>query len=70
MPCSMVNSFGVYQDFYARTYLTNYTPSQIGWIGSIQLFLTFFLSMPAGLLFDLGHFYYMVPAASILYVFS
>lgn len=28
---SYINSFGVYQDFYVRKYLTNYTPSAIGY---------------------------------------
>lgn len=66
----MINSFGVFQDYYSRFFLTNYTPSQIGWIGSVQLFLQFFLGIPAGLLFDEGYFYPMVVIASVLYNFS
>ena len=27
-----INSFGVYQDFYVRKYLTKYTPSAIGYV--------------------------------------
>jgi MCP family monocarboxylic acid transporter-like MFS transporter 10 len=50
----MINAFGVFQDFYSRFYLTNYTPSQIGWIGSFQIFCMLFFGIPAGILFDAG----------------
>jgi hypothetical protein len=66
----MISSFGVFQDFYARFYLTNYTPSQIGWIGSFQLFLMFFFGIPAGILFDAGFFYPMVITAAFIYNLS
>ncbi|CCA72637.1 related to Monocarboxylate transporter [Serendipita indica DSM 11827] len=66
----MTNSFGVYQDFYSREYLTNYSPSEIGWIGSTQLFLLFFLCWPAGTLFDVGYFHHMIITGSIIYIFS
>lgn len=29
-----INAFGVYQDFYVREYLNNYTPSDIGYMRS------------------------------------
>jgi MCP family monocarboxylic acid transporter-like MFS transporter 10 len=63
----MINAFGVFQDFYSRFYLTNYTPSQIGWIGSFQIFCMLFFGIPAGILFDAGYFYPMIIFASILY---
>ena len=31
------------------------TPSQVSWIGSVQVFLLFSLSLPAGKLFDDGY---------------
>ncbi|EAU91836.2 hypothetical protein CC1G_04603 [Coprinopsis cinerea okayama7 len=51
-----VNAFGVYQDYYVRVYLTRHTPSEIGWIGGAQLFLTFFAGAFAGRAFDRGYF--------------
>ncbi|PVG03911.1 MFS general substrate transporter [Serendipita vermifera] len=63
------NSFGVYQDYYAPFYLTNYTPSEIGWIGSVQLFLLC-LCLPAGILFDAGYFHHIVGIGSLTYVFG
>ena len=35
----LTNSHGVYQDYYVRVHLSNYSPSTIGWIGSSQVFL-------------------------------
>ena len=66
----MTQAFGVYQDYYVRFFLTKYTPSDIGWIGSIQLFFQFAMGIVAGKLFDAGYFYIMMPCASLLYVFS
>ncbi|KIL66114.1 hypothetical protein M378DRAFT_75796 [Amanita muscaria Koide BX008] len=53
---SYINAFGVYQDFYVREYLTKYSPSAIGWIGGIQLFLMFSSGLLTGSAFDLGYF--------------
>ncbi|PVF90892.1 hypothetical protein CPB86DRAFT_512469 [Serendipita vermifera] len=66
----LCGAFGVYQDYYARFYLTEYPPSQIGWIGSVQFCLVFFISMPAGLLFDAGYFHWVVGLASMTYVLA
>jgi len=42
--CRYINTFGVYQDFYVREYLTNYTPSEIGYnVSIISLFELFFI---------------------------
>ena len=35
----LTNAYGVYQDYYVRVHLSNYYPSTIGWIGSVQVFL-------------------------------
>ncbi|KAF9484046.1 MFS general substrate transporter [Pholiota conissans] len=50
-----INAFGVYQDFYIREYLTAYSPSSIGWIGGMQLFLNFSSGTLAGPLSDRGY---------------
>jgi len=64
----MTSAFGVYQDYYVRFFLTSYSPSAIGWIGSTQLFFQFSMGIFAGRLFDAGYFYYLVSLASLLYL--
>ncbi|KAF9466018.1 MFS general substrate transporter [Collybia nuda] len=61
-----VQSFGVYQDYYTRVHLKNHPPSEISWIGSLQIFFLFFLGIPAGKLFDDGHFHLSLISGSII----
>ncbi|CCM01237.1 uncharacterized protein FIBRA_03285 [Fibroporia radiculosa] len=60
-------SFGVCQDYY--TVFGASTVSNISWIGSIQMFLLFAMSLPAGRLFDMGYFYHVNIFGSFLFVF-
>ena len=57
-------SYGVYQLYYTET--LHLPPSQISWIGSIQLFLTFFISAFSGRLADAGYARHAVLAGSVL----
>ncbi|TFK37091.1 major facilitator superfamily domain-containing protein [Crucibulum laeve] len=66
----VVQSFGVYQDYYTRVSLNEHTPSQISWIGSVQVFFVFAIGLPAGRLFDAGYFHHCVISGSLLYTFS
>ncbi|CAK7213744.1 hypothetical protein SBRCBS47491_001909 [Sporothrix bragantina] len=50
-----VNSFGIFQTYYAD-FLAPLPPSTISWIGSVQVFLAFFLSAITGRLGDAGYF--------------
>ena len=45
-------SFGVYQLYY--TTALSFSPSQVSWIGSIQVFLTFFIGVFSGRSADAG----------------
>ncbi|KAG6381775.1 major facilitator superfamily domain-containing protein [Boletus reticuloceps] len=63
-------SFGVYQDFYAQTYITNETASTIAWIGSTNAFLFEICGLVAGRLYDRGYFYHLLYGASLLQAFS
>ncbi|RDX47107.1 MFS general substrate transporter [Lentinus brumalis] len=63
-------SFGVYQDFYARAYLSNESSSAISWIGSINAFLVIASSLFVGPLFDRGYFYHLLYGGSALLAFS
>ncbi|KAF8882756.1 MFS general substrate transporter [Gymnopilus junonius] len=65
-----INSFGVYQDFYVRRYLTNFTPSDIGWIGGIQIFLNFSLGAFSGMIFDRGYSKHLMYSSTLLYAIS
>ncbi|KAF5341733.1 hypothetical protein D9611_001313 [Ephemerocybe angulata] len=62
-----INAFGVYQDYYVRVYLTHSSPSDIGWIGGIQIFFNFGLGVIAGRLFDRGYFRYLMTSSILLH---
>ncbi|EJF55444.1 hypothetical protein DICSQDRAFT_175897 [Dichomitus squalens LYAD-421 SS1] len=66
----IVQSFGVFQDYYTRVSLKEHSPSQISWIGSFQLFLLFAVALPSGRLYDEGFFRYLIACGSLLYLFS
>ncbi|KAG1837271.1 MFS general substrate transporter [Suillus subalutaceus] len=61
-----ISSFGVYQDYYTRIYLTNYPPSAISWIGALTSFLAVNITLISGPLYNRGWFYHMVIAGSSL----
>lgn len=66
-----ITSYGVFQEHY-RTSL-NLTPSTISWIGSVQIFLLFFLGTFSGRALDAGLFrpvYITGSALQLLGVFS
>ncbi|KXN87184.1 Riboflavin transporter MCH5 [Leucoagaricus sp. SymC.cos] len=48
-------SFGVFQDYYTRVYLTAYSASAISWIGSIDTFLILAMGLIGGRLYDRGY---------------
>ncbi|GLB42998.1 putative MFS general substrate transporter [Lyophyllum shimeji] len=64
------NSYGVFQDFYVRKFMTNKTPSEIAWIGSFEIALQFFLGIPVGIAFDAGYFHHLMIGGSFIYCFS
>jgi MFS family permease len=51
----LTNSFSVFETYYADTKFPHIHPSNISWIGSIQLFLTLFIGIFAGWFLDAGH---------------
>ncbi|KAL2827942.1 putative MFS monocarboxylate transporter [Aspergillus cavernicola] len=46
-------SFGVYENYYSRHQLAHISPSNIAWIGSVQIFFQYATSVISGSLFDL-----------------
>ncbi|KAG2129528.1 MFS general substrate transporter [Suillus cothurnatus] len=61
-----ISSFGVYQDYYTRIYLTNYPPSTISWIGALTSFLAVNVTLISGPLYDRGWFYRLMIVGSLL----
>ncbi|KAJ7721053.1 MFS general substrate transporter [Mycena metata] len=79
-------SFGVLEDHYTvrcalfrakyivqpvqRIFLNNSSASDVSWIGSMQLFLDFSIGLPAGKLFDDGHYRLLMISGTVIYLFS
>lgn len=61
-------SFGVYQLHYTTT--LNLRQSQVAWIGSVQIFLTFFVGTLSGRSADVGYAQYTALLGSTLLVFG
>ncbi|KAJ6460319.1 MFS general substrate transporter [Mycena sanguinolenta] len=63
-------TFGVYEDYYVRVFLTNHTPSSIAWIGSFQIMLPFLLGPVAGRIFDEGGFHFIQILGGLIFTIS
>ena len=61
-----INSFGVFQSYYVTT--ISASPSAISWIGSVQIFLIFFIGMFSGRATDAGHYRKVLIAGSLLQI--
>ncbi|EHK97720.1 putative Riboflavin transporter MCH5 [Glarea lozoyensis 74030] len=59
-----INSFGVFQTYYVSS--LNRAPSDISWIGSVQIFCLFFVGTFSGRLTDAGYFRPIFIGGSIL----
>jgi MFS family permease len=64
----LTNAYGVFQTYYLNFLLPDYSASAISWIGSIQLFLTMVMGIPAGMLLDAGHLRGLIAAGTLLEV--
>ncbi|KAF5354798.1 hypothetical protein D9756_005546 [Leucocoprinus leucothites] len=65
-----LNSFGVYQDYYTRVYMTTYSPSIISWIGSLNGFLIISTGLVGGRLYDRGHCLFLLYGGAFLVIVS
>lgn len=61
-----INSFGVFQTYYVSE--LGFPPSDVSWVGSIQIFLLFFIGTFSGRATDYGLFRFMVIAGSIFHL--
>ncbi|KAJ7167985.1 MFS general substrate transporter [Mycena filopes] len=63
-------SFGVYQDFYVREYLSESSSSAISWIGSVNALLIISVGLVGGRWYDRGHFHLLVYGGCFIQSFS
>ncbi|KAL8731054.1 MAG: hypothetical protein Q9166_003705 [cf. Caloplaca sp. 2 TL-2023] len=63
-------SYGVFQAYYELTLLRTHTPSSIAWIGSLQIFLLFFMSIFTSTQIDKGRFQHCFTGGSLLLTLS
>ncbi|KAM7194425.1 putative MFS monocarboxylate transporter [Naviculisporaceae sp. PSN 640] len=70
--CSVgfTNAFGIFQEYYKSHQLQDYSESDISWIGSVSIFLTYILSPVVGVLVDRYGPMPLVISGSILQIFS
>lgn len=47
-----MNSIGVFQEYYQKNFLSNYSPSEVAWIPSTEVFFLFFGGPICGKIFD------------------
>ena len=63
-----VSSFGIFQSHYTTT--LNVSPSAISWIGSVQLFLIYFIGTFSGRALDAGYYRTVLICGSCLQVLA
>ncbi|KKK14427.1 hypothetical protein P175DRAFT_0558691 [Aspergillus ochraceoroseus IBT 24754] len=63
-----INSFGVFQTYYTEA--LGRSPSDISWVGSIQIFLLFFIGTFSGRATDAGYFRLTLTLGALLELFS
>ncbi|KAF9042117.1 MFS general substrate transporter [Panaeolus papilionaceus] len=66
---SYTNAYAVYQDYYARIYIHDASPSAIAWIGSTNGFVVVASGVLVGMLYDRGYFYHLLYGGSFLISF-
>ena len=66
----IINSTGALQDYLSSNQLRDYSPEQIAWIFSVELFLVFFCSVYVGGLFDAQGPRVLVAIGSVALVLS
>lgn len=70
MVFGIVNSTGAFQDYFSSNQLREYSPDQIGWIFSLNLFLVFFCGIYTGRIFDVHGPKVVVAFGSVAMVLS
>ncbi|KAH7153474.1 major facilitator superfamily domain-containing protein, partial [Dactylonectria macrodidyma] len=66
----LVQSIGVFQEYYTRGPLRQYPSSTIAWITSVEVWTQNFFGVPSGLLYDRFGPKWLMVGGSLLYVFG
>ncbi|KAI4160258.1 MAG: hypothetical protein L6R39_000253 [Caloplaca ligustica] len=66
----ILNTFSVFQIYYASELMPHNTPSNISWIGSIQAFLLWIVGVATGPVYDAGYFRTLISLGTFLTVFG
>ncbi|KAL2024974.1 hypothetical protein VTK56DRAFT_3673 [Thermocarpiscus australiensis] len=66
----LINSAAVFESYFSTNQLTENTPSEIGWIFSLYLFIVFFVGIQVGPIFDRFGARLLVAVGSTLIVLS
>ncbi|KAF4636286.1 hypothetical protein G7Y89_g1799 [Cudoniella acicularis] len=66
----IINSTAILLEYFQENQLKDYSPSQIGWIFGLSLFLTFFCGAPIGPIFDAYGPRALIAAGSVLLITS
>src|SRR3569833_261493 len=66
----IINTSAVFESWFSTHQLSSYTPSQIGWIFSLYLFVVFFVGIQVGPVFDQYGPRVLVAVGSLLMVAS
>ncbi|KAF1967297.1 MFS general substrate transporter [Bimuria novae-zelandiae CBS 107.79] len=60
------SAYGTFQTHYTQDLLSEYSAATITWIGSVQVFMSTFGCLPAGLLLDQGYLQGLIAVGSVL----
>lgn len=65
-----VTSIGVFQNYYQDNQLKQYSPSEIGWIPSLEAFMMFVGGIPFGKIFDSYGPRYLLLGGTLVHIFG
>ncbi|KAF5392910.1 hypothetical protein D9757_001067 [Collybiopsis confluens] len=65
----VVNTFGVFEEYYSANQLSDQSLNNISWIGSLQLCLVLLVGCISGPLCDAGYFKHLIAFGGLLYFF-
>ena len=69
-PRGFVLTFGVFESFYHKNLLRAHSPSEIAWIGTVQVFCLSFVGVLTGPIYDLGYHDLLLYVSSFMFMFG
>lgn len=65
-----INCIGVFQNYYQENYLSDYSPGDISWIASLELFVMFAGGVVVGRIYDTYGPRWLFVAGTLIHVFG